>query len=66
MVCYEETVEWPKTENERVTIKMVDFEYEGDHIELDQKCEFEENLKPYQNIFLKVLKTTEDVDLIER
>ena len=45
---------------------MVDFEYEGGHIELYQKWEFEENFKSYQNIFLKEFKTTEDVDLIER
>ena len=40
--------------------KMVDLEYEGDHIELDQKCEFEENFKSYQNMFLKEFQTTED------
>ena len=40
--------------------KMVDFEYEGGHIELYQKCEFEENFKPYQNMFLKEFSTTED------
>ena len=47
------TFEWPKTDNEGVTMKMVDLEYEGSHIELYQKCEFEENFKAYQNIFLK-------------
>ena len=60
------TLEWTKTENEAETRKMVDLEYEGGHIEFYQKCEFEENFKSYQNIFLKEFKTTEDVDLIER
>ena len=45
------TLEWSKTENGGVTIKMVDLEYEGGHIEFYQMCEFEENFKPYQNMF---------------
>ena len=44
--------------------KMVDFEYERGHIEFYQKCEFEEDFKSYQNIFLEEFQTTEDVDLI--
>ena len=47
------TLQWPKTENEGVAIKMVDLEHEGGHIEFYQMCEFEENFKPYQNMFLK-------------
>ena len=43
---------------------MVDLECEEGHIELYPIYDFEENLKSYQNMFLKEFYTTEDMDLI--